>query len=303
MNLPPLVRLLRPTQWTKNLLCYAGALFAGKILAPDAFWAATQAVLAFCLASSATYVFNDILDRDRDRQHPRKRLRPIASGEVTLISATILGLALIAGGLGWSWLLGYKVLVCVALYVVNNLLYSIRLKHSTLLDVISIAFGFVLRLLAGTYAVKELPSTWITLVSFFLALFLGFSKRRAELNNIAEDGIANGGGGGAALRRPVLAKYSVEFLDYLVTSTATITIVCYGLFTTTSDKNPALIVTLPVVYYAIMYYNKLVVILRHGEEPEQILLRERLIQGAIVLWFILYFAIEWLDPHLFRAAR
>ena len=306
---------MRPKQWTKNLLCYAGALFAGRLLAPDVFWAATQAVLAFCLASSATYIFNDIVDRDRDRQHPRKRNRPIAAGDVPAGFATVLAVVMIVAALLWANWLDWRVLTCVGLYVINNLLYSTRLKHTALLDVISIAVGFCLRLLAGTYAVHHiypdvLPSTWIVLCSFFLALFLGFSKRRAELNSLsapddapaAEGGGGNGGavGAGAGGQRPVLAKYSLEFLDYLVTSSATITVVCYGLFTTTSDKNPALIVTLPVVYYAVMYYNKLVVIVKRGEEPESILLRDRVLQGSIIVWFVLYFLILKLDPELFQ---
>ena len=183
-------------------------------------------------------------------------------------------------------------LVCMLLYMANNLAYSLMLKHMALMDVISIAIGFVLRLLAGVYAVNELPTSWITLCTFFLTVFLGFCKRRAELGGLvpAEENE----------QRPVLSQYTLQFLDYLVNSSAVMTVMCYALFTTTANKNPSLIITVPVVFFAVLHYKRVVMILHDGEEPERLVLRDIRLQLSIVIWFALYIAISLGNWHLFR---
>jgi 4-hydroxybenzoate polyprenyltransferase len=160
-----------------------------------------------------------------------------------------------------------------------------------LFDVLSIAAGFVLRLVAGVYVVGELPTTWITLCAFFLALFLGFGKRRAELRSVV---------GPDSRQRPVLAHYPTAYLDYLLDSSAVMAVMCYALFTTSAEKNPTLVVGVPIVFYAIMRYRRLVMRLDATEEPELLLLRDRPLQLSIVLWLVAYVVIQHGDVRFFR---
>jgi len=226
---PAWLRLLRPHHWTKNLACLAGVLFSGRFVDTGADERALWTFGVFCAASSAAYALNDVFDRERDRRHPRKRLRPVASGAVSVPAAVGVGAVLAATALAGAWALGFPVLACLLFYVANNLAYSAGLKHLPLFDVLSIAMGFVLRLLAGVYVVGELPTTWITLCAFFLALFLGFGKRRAELGALGEQ---------TNDQRPVLAQYTLSYLDYLLNSSAVMAVICYALFTTSPEKNP-----------------------------------------------------------------
>jgi 4-hydroxybenzoate polyprenyltransferase len=191
-----------------------------------------------------------------------------------------------------GWALGIKTWVCILLYAVNNLLYTFRLKHLPLLDVGSIAIGFVLRLLAGVYAVEESPSAWITLCTFFLALFLGFAKRRTELAGLGETL--------PDTQRPVLAQYTLPWLDSLVAGAATMTVMSYALFTTISGKNPTLVLTVPIVYYAIMHYKLQLLLAAGTEEPEKMLLKDGVIRLSVLLWLLCYLVIVYGDVRLFH---
>jgi len=286
------LKLMRPRQGAKNLVCMAGVLFSGRFTEERFLVAALLTFVAFTVTSSSVYVFNDVLDRERDRQHPTKRRRPIASGAVTVPTALLLGLVLAAAGLALAYTLGMSVLACLLLYVANNLAYTLGLKHMALFDVLSIALGFVLRLAAGVYAVADLPTTWITLCTFFLALFLAFGKRRAELAALTSTADNQ--------QRPVLSQYTVPYLDSLVNSSAIMAVMCYALFTSTSGKNPTLVITVPIVFYGIMHYKGLLVLLKDGEEPERILLRDVRIQATVLLWLASYLAITSGEIHLFR---
>lgn len=286
-----LVRLMRPHQWTKNGLCLAGAIFSGRLFDLSAMELGAATAIIFSLGSSSIYVLNDILDRQRDRLHPKKRLRPVAAGLVSVPIAAGLAAGLAVAAMVGGWWLGGASLGCLLLYLGNNLAYSTRLKHLPLFDVLSIAMGFVLRLLAGVYVLDVLPTAWIVLCTFFLAVFLGFAKRRAELRSLAS---------GASVQRPVLSSYSVPYLDNLLNGAAVSTILCYALFTVTSGKNPTLVVTLPIVYYAILHYKRLVMVDDSGEEPDRLLLRDRGIALSVVLWLALYLAMTHCDIVLFR---
>jgi 4-hydroxybenzoate polyprenyltransferase len=290
----PYLKLMRPRQVSKNALCLAGVLFSEKFGDAASVEAAFQTFIAFCAGSSAIYIVNDIVDRDRDRAHPTKRFRPIASSSVNVGVAAFLSLVLAAVALGMTALLGPAVLICLAFYLANSILHSLWLKHVALLDVLGIATGFVLRLLAGVYAVDDVPTTWITLCTFFLAVFLAFAKRRAELDT------ATDGNGKVEQQRPVLNEYSVHFLDHLVNSSALMAVMCYALFTTTPTKNPSLVITVPVVYYAIMHYHRMVMTFKIGQEPEEVLLRDFRLQLSILLWLVLYFGISLSHVHWFR---
>ncbi len=286
------VQLLRPRQMTKNVFCFAGLIFSGRLLEPGAIPGACLAFAAFCLSSSAVYIFNDCIDRERDRIHVRKRHRPIASGAVAMPAALVLASLLTIGAVALAALASMGTLICLLLYLVNNVAYSLALKHMALVDVISIAIGFVLRLLAGVYAIDDLPTTWITLCTFFLTVFLGFCKRRAELGGIVPESENE--------QRPVLTQYTLQFLDYLVNSSAVMTVMCYALFTTTAHKNASLVVTVPVVFFAVMHYKRIVMLLQDGEEPERVVLRDIRLQLSILVWFGLYIAITLGNWKLFR---
>ena len=285
------LRLLRPHHWTKNLLCLAGVVFSGQYLLGWAVLAAVETMGVFCAAASAIYVLNDLLDRDRDRAHPVKKLRPLASGAVGVPTAVVLSVVLVGVALAGSAALGLPILVCSGLYLVLNLAYTLWLKHVPLLDVLSIALGFVLRMVAGVHVVRELPTAWITLCTFFLSLFLAFTKRRSEL--AAQTGTG-------ASPRPVLARYTLPFLDHMVAGTGMISVMCYALFTTTSGKNPALLVTVPIVVYGVMHYHRLSSQLELGQEPERILLKDVRIQACLIAWLAVYIAILHFNPQLFR---
>jgi 4-hydroxybenzoate polyprenyltransferase len=291
------VRLLRPHHWTKNLLVFAGVIFGGRLQEPGAWALAAWTFVLFCLASSAVYAVNDILDRHRDALHPRKRTRPVASGEIRPGTAWLLAAALGGSALAGGWILHGGTFVCLVLYLAINLAYSTALKHLALLDVTAIALGFVFRLLAGIYVLQDLPTSWIVLCTFFLAVFLGFAKRRAELVELLHRGPARQEG--ERDQRPVLGAYTLEYLDGALGASATMAVLCYALFTVTADKNHFLIATVPVVYYAVLHYTRIVMVQASGEEPERLLLRDPRIPLSILVWVVMYVVIEFWNPTLF----
>jgi 4-hydroxybenzoate polyprenyltransferase len=176
-------------------------------------------------------------------------------------------------------------------YVLNNLLYSLYIKHIAILDVMSIATGFCLRLLAGVYILSDIPTTWIIICTFFLATFLGFAKRHSEYFD--SDTLRKS-------QRPVLISYTPELLNSLLNNSAVMIILSYALFTTSSGKNPTLVVTVPVVFFAVMYYTKLVLSTASTSEPDLIILKNRTMQLTIVLWLILYLSITSQHLQFFR---
>ena len=320
-----IVKLLRPHHWTKNLFCLAGVIFGDRLLEPRSIALSLLTVVLFSAMASAVYIFNDIQDVERDRRHPKKRFRPIASGKISVKTAIFIGLFLATFSLAGGYHLGWATFACVLLYATNNIFYSLHLKNQPLFDVSCIAFGFVLRLLAGIYALGDVPTAWITLCTFFLTLFLGFAKRRAELLALLNGPINSEltpdfqpevephqtplinrhylklfyQRGQANKQRPVLEQYTLPFLDSLLNSTATMTIMCYALFTIASDKNPTLVITVPIVYYAVMHYKWMVTVLAIGEEPDRIVLHDRMIKLSLIVWLVAYLAIVYLNIHLF----
>jgi len=287
------LNLLRPHQWSKNLLCFAGLLFGGKLFQINAVLLSSFVFFVFSLASSSVYIFNDIIDRERDRQHQKKRHRPIASGKISGIVAGTLGAIIgIASFIG-AYLLNPVVFAIVILYVINNIFYSFKLKHVPIIDVLSISFGFVLRLLSGIYILGEQPTAWIVLCTMFLALFLGFSKRRAEYISAGNWSFEE------VEQRPVLKRYNHLFLDSMVNDTALASVITYALFTTSSGKNPTLISTVPIVYYAIMHYKHMLMMHNRGEEPDLILLKDWKIWLSIIVWVLAFILIYYYDINLF----
>lgn len=289
-----LLRSARPWQWTKNLACLAGLIFSGRLLERSAIVGAALAVLGFCLASSAIYLLNDLCDRPLDRQNPLKRQRPIASGLVPTPWALVGALGLLVAALGASLALPPTCTGVLIAYIGLSVAYSLRLKHAVLLDVLCIALGFVLRVLYGVYAVQVKPTPWIVLCMFFLALFLGFAKRRGELSLGDDDG--------DRAQRPVLLKYRLNLLDLLLGMTATMAILTYTLYTVTGRQgNATLVVTVPLVVYGIIRYLLLVVVHGHGEAPDRQLITDRINLAIVVLWASLCVVIIYSQINIFES--
>lgn len=285
-----LLRLLRPHQWVKNGFVFIGLLF-GEI--GDNGGLRAKVVLAaagFCLLSSCVYVLNDIFDRKADQAHPIKRDRPLASGAVGLSAAFALALVCAAAGLALGAAASAEVAAMLIAYLLLNLAYSAGLKHVAVLDVFLIAAGFMLRILAGTWAVGIAPSQWLLLCGLLLTIFLGFAKRRAELM------VSEGDGSSGAAQRPVLDDYSPALLDTMMAISAAGVIVSYSLYTVSPDTvalhhTDKLIYTLPFVLYGIFRYIFLVH--RHGgEDPASTLISDAhmVVTGAawlcVTLWLI-----------------
>jgi 4-hydroxybenzoate polyprenyltransferase len=278
-----LVAAARPRQWVKNLACFAGLIFSGHLFDADAIGAASWAFLGFCLASSSVYLVNDVCDRRSDAANPKKRSRPIASGIVPVSWAIAGAVALAMVAVGSSLALSPGCRAVLAAYLLMGYAYSIRLKHTVLVDVLIIALGFVLRIIYGVFAVGVAPTPWILLCMFFLALFLGFAKRRSELNQF---------NGNDSTRRPVLVKYRTVLLDLLLAMTATMAILSYALYTLIGRPgNETLVVTVPLVVYGVCRYLLLVVVFDIGDAPDESLLADRMLLVSVGLWVVLCVAI------------
>lgn len=276
--LAALVRALRPQQWLKNTFVLAPLVFAKVIFDADRTQRAALAFAAFSMLASAIYVFNDMRDLEKDRQHPRKRRRPLAAGLVPIPLAVAVALILGAGGLALAFGLTWSFGAVVSAYAVLNVLYTLGLKNVPLIDIFMIALGFVLRVLGGGYAIRVDVSQWILLCTIFLALFLGANKRRAEIGEL--------GTGGAT--RVSLQGYNLHFLDHIVTALAALSILSYALYckdpSTVRRFGPHLIFTIPIVMFGIFRYLLLVWRDGKGSSPTEVVMSDRGLQVCAVLW-------------------
>ena len=282
-RLPPWLRLLRPHQWLKNAFVLVGLLFGHAWNQPDIVLKALAATAAFCLLSSSVYIFNDLMDREQDRLHPQKRHRPLASGTISVPFA----LGLLAVCMIFALDLVFRVVgqaqwVFLA-YLCVNIAYTLRLKHVVILDVFLISAGFMLRLLAGTLALGIPPSQWLLLCGLMLTLFLGFAKRRAELNAMRTDD-------GAKAHRRVLEQYSPPLLDQLITIAVACTVLSYSLYTVDDDTvalhGGHLWVTVPFVLYGMFRYLYLLHRRGGGGDAAEALLNDRHLVLAVLGWLI-----------------
>jgi 4-hydroxybenzoate polyprenyltransferase len=259
--MPPLVRALRPQEWIKNLLVFAGVLFSGRLDQSGALADAVITFAAFCAVSSAGYLFNDIRDRDHDRHHPEKRNRPIASGALAVGTAFTVAIALVVGGLALGLLVDPEVCGLVAAYGVITTAYSLVLKRLVILDVMTIASLFLLRVVAGAVAVEAHASEWLLLCTAMLALFLGFTKRRQEatLEQSASAAASSPAEEGSAVTRPVLEHYSLPFLDQMIAMVTAGAIMSYAIYAVNSPFiGSKMLATAPSVLYGIFRYLYLI---------------------------------------------
>jgi 4-hydroxybenzoate polyprenyltransferase len=282
-----LVVSLRPRQWTKNLLVFAGLIFSQGFHRPALVWRVGIAFLIFCALSGSTYLFNDVLDVERDRSHPQKRTRPIASGRLPLGVAVGVGLALALSACAAAFVLSPRLGVVAAAYAGLLLTYSAGLKHVVIVDALIIAAGFVLRALAGVVVIDADFSHWLLLCTILLALFLTFGKRRHELL-LLEDG--------AASHRPILFEYSPQLLDQMIAVVTASTLMAYALYTVAPETavklgTTQLPLTIPFVLYGLFRYLYLMYRRDLGGNPSEHLLTDRALLLAVALWGVAVFVL------------
>ena len=268
---------LRPRQWTKNALLFAGIVFAAKLGDWARWLEALAAFVAYCAASSAAYLVNDVRDAEHDRAHPVKRWRPIARRELSPGAAYLIAAVLALVSVALVTPLGWPSLAFLAAFLVLQAAYTAQLKHVVLIDVMAIGALFVVRAAAGAAGVHVRISPWLLLCTALLALFLAFGKRRGELVLVGAD---------AAPGRPVLEGYSLELVDQLVKVVAACTVIAYSLYTFTARDSKALMATIPFVVFGVFRYLLLIHRRDLGEEPEEVLLRDRPILVCIAGWAI-----------------
>ncbi len=290
-----LFRTMRPKQWTKNLIVYAGIVFDGQLFVFDSFLRVTICFLLLCLSASTIYIINDLADIERDRQHPKKKNRPLPSGQLPVLMAIVAAVVLPIGCLITAALLNWRLVVIIAMYFVLNVLYSFYLKHVAIIDVMVITAGYILRVAAGAFVITVARfSPWLYAVIGLLALFLAISKRRQELVTLGDS---------AAAVRPIFKQYNMPLLDEMLRMVTTSTLIAYILYCIESPSpqlagtNLAL-TTVPFVLYALFRYLHLIYVKGEGSAPDEVLLQDRPLQAAILLWGISFVIILYLIPSL-----
>lgn len=274
----PYLALLRPKQWTKNLLVFAALIFSVKAVDASLLLRSLTGFALFCLVSGCVYILNDYMDQEADRRHPEKCRRPIASGQVKPQLAVLEGVVLLGTSLAVAWLLDPLFAALLLLYFGINIAYSVRLKHVVIVDIMVIAFGFVLRALAGAVVIQVSFTPWFLLCTMLLALFLAISKRRHELYLLRT---AKGE------HRRVLTQYSPELVNQLNSIVTTATIMSYSLFTFNSGHTLHLMWTIPLVMYGIFRYLYLIHMQGKGGRPEKVLLEDRPILLTVCLFAVM----------------
>jgi 4-hydroxybenzoate polyprenyltransferase len=275
----PLLRAMRPKQWVKNVFVLAALFFDARILDPVALAKSIAAFAVFCAISSAVYLANDLVDMENDRAHPTKRRRPLASGALEPRTALIAAAVMALGGLLLALVVSVKLLLVVAAYLAIMMLYNYRLKHLVILDVMTVAAGFVLRVYAGAVVVMVARfSPWLYVCTTLLALFIALNKRRHELVLLQQQ---------ANNHRAILDEYSIPFLDEMTSLVTATTLAAYSFYTFSAPNLPAnhsMMFTIPFVMYGIFRYLYLIHVRRLGGSPEEIVLGDRPLLVSILLW-------------------
>lgn len=272
-----LIRLLRPKQWTKNLLLFAALLFSFEEIRTETILATLLGFILFSLVAGCVYILNDFVDRDRDRQHPVKRYRPMASGQVNPSHALLFGIILLILSVGTAFMMNPLFGVLCIVYFLLNVSYSFVLKHLVILDMMTIAAGFVLRAIAGGVLIHVPFTPWFLICTMLLSLFLAIGKRRNELTLLE---------GNTGSHRKVLDNYSITLLDQFNTIVTTATIISYSLFTFTSDRTIHLMWTIPLVIYGMFRYLYLIHMKNQGGSPDRVLFEDKPILITVMLYVI-----------------
>ena len=285
-----LIKTMRPRQWTKNGFVFFGLIFDKQLFFIDPFLRTLAGFGLFCLISSAVYLFNDIFDVEADRNHPEKKFRPIASGKLPISVAWAVALLLTVIAVPLAYWLSPSFALILTSYLVINLLYSRWLKHVSILDVLIVSSGFVLRVGAGVALITvERFSPWLYMITILFSLYIGLGKRRAEMNLLAQ---------GASAHRKVFEGYTIPLLDQYITIVSGMTIVAYSLYTFSAPNLPdnhTMMLTIPFVVYGIFRYLQLIQMGHAAGAPDEVALKDRPLQLTVVLWGLTVIAIFYLS--------
>lgn len=285
----PYIHQMRPRQYAKNIFIFAPLFFDRQLFNRQAVLLTVLGFITLCILSSGVYVLNDIVDVNADRSHPQKKYRPIASGKIPIANAKKFCVLLFAAAFLMAFLISREFFGLCILILIINLAYSFRLKHIPIIDVMTIGVLFLVRVYSGAVLIRvQLFSPWLYIVTFMLALYLGFGKRRAELASLQSTEHTS---------RPVLDGYTLPFLDQLITIISAIIIISYALYTFSGPSVPdnnRLLISVPFVVYGIFRYLYLIQVKHQGGAPEEVLFSDRWLQGTILLYaisivFALYF--------------
>lgn len=287
------LQLIRPKQWVKNVFVLLPMFFGGSLLVGQNILAATITFLSFSFAASSIYCFNDLIDVEADRRHPVKCKRPVASGAVSIQQAYVLMGVMILMSMLVLLLMPCQMLqvgAIILFYWLLNLAYCARLKEYAIVDVCIVAFGFVLRLLAGGMATETPLSRWIVLMTFLLTLFLSFAKRRDDVVRMNQTGEAP---------RKNTSRYNLTFINQVITFTASVTLVCYIMYTVSPEViarfgTDQLYLTSVFVLLGLLRYIQLTVVDEQGGDPTKLLLRDRMMQAIVVFWLAAFIVIIYL---------
>jgi 4-hydroxybenzoate polyprenyltransferase len=278
-----LFKTMRPKQWVKNGVIFAALVFDHHLFQLGPLLSTLAGFALLCVLSSTVYIINDLADIEKDRLHPKKRLRPLASGALRKEAAIAAAILLPLIALPLAYLLDFGFAVVAVIYLAENLLYSFQLKHYVIVDVLMVALGYLLRVTAGALIIDVAISPWLYICMTLLALFMGFGKRRGELMLLNR----NGQGNGSQTSRKVLEEYSLAFLDEMINLVSSATVMAYSLYTFSADnlpKNHAMMLTIPFVLYGIFRYLYLIHMRGEGGSPDELVLTDRPLQVTFGLW-------------------
>lgn len=282
------IAAMRPKQWIKNLFVFVGIIFSGNLLAAPMLLKVAGAFAVFCLLSGAVYLVNDIADLEKDREHPRKKNRPLAAGLISRNGAAAAAVITTAASLAMAFALSPALGLISAVYFGLMLIYSFYLKSIIILDVFTIALGFVLRVVAGTEVIRVYLSPWAVMCTFFLALFLALGKRRNEKIVLGDN---------ANNHRVSLESYSLALIDQMISIVTTSTIVSYFLYTFKSGQHLISLITIPFVVFGLFRYLYLVYSENSGGSPEEIIISDRPLQITVLLWIATSLAVLYLSGY------
>jgi 4-hydroxybenzoate polyprenyltransferase len=282
----------RPKQWIKNLFIFAALIFSANLLNPSLFLKTLQTFLLFCALTSSIYLINDLADLKQDKIHPEKKKRPLPSGKLKPSLAIAAAILLALSSISLSFLLGSNLGLLFVIYFLLFLLYSFILKKVAILDIFIIAIGFVLRVIAGALAISVFLSHWILICTFFLALFLGFSKRRHELVVLGDN---------HSLHRASLSDYGLDFIDQMISVTTASVVISYALYTVSPETiehfgTDKMFYTIPFVLYGIFRYLYLVYKRKEGGSPTEALLTDKALAADVFLWVLAVLVILYFIP-------
>ncbi len=275
---------MRPNQWIKNFVIFAGLIFSGSLLKVDLVLKSISAFFLFCLISGSAYIINDILDLEFDKRHKEKAKRPFAAGKLKVVPGLIGAIIISTSVITVSFILQFNFALIITSYFIMSILYSFYFKKIVIIDVFIISLGFVFRVLSGILVIGVTPTPWIIVCTIFISLFIALCKRRQEIIFLSSE---------APLHREILTKYPLPFLDSLINFSSWATVFSYIMFTAISGRNIHLMYTIPLVLYGIIHYMYLVYVEKKTFSPTDAVVQDRLLQFTVIIWlfsviFILY---------------